>query len=272
MGTKKRAVTCREAIQEVFADENGILSTDQVVERVCALYPDRPWKANTVQGHLVGLSVNPPANSESPSSAQRVLLYSMGNGRYRRWHPEPESPQEAAHPGAEATENGGQTEDAPQPMNKHLESSEAAAILERLDAIGRQLSAEDSLAMISSRRKRETGLFIMGIAIVLSVSFAALARETPALVFAALGAFFLSGVMSNASGSLSETALSENAELADKINGIGGSAFLLDKRAMMRWKASKSSARLRVSLVCGVLMHVGLALMALFVVLSFVYA
>jgi hypothetical protein len=272
MGTKKRAVTCREAVQEVFAGENGILSIDQVVERVCALYPDKPWKASTIKAHLVGLTINPPANSESSGSAQHVWVCNLGDGRYRRWHPEPESPQEAAHSGPEVAENDGQTEDPPQLMNKQMDSSQAEAILERLDAIGRRLSAEDSLAILSSRRKREIGLFIMGIAIVLSVSFAALARETPVLVFAALGAFFLSGVMSNASGFLCETALSEDAELAKKINGIGGSAFLFDNRAMMRWEASKSSARLRVSLVCGVLMYVGLASMALLVVLSFVYA
>ena len=272
MGTKKRAVTCREAVQEVFADENGILSADQVIERVCALYPDKPWKANTVQAHLVGLSVNPPANGESSGSAQHVWLYNLGDGRYRRWHPKPESTQEAARPGTEVTENDGQTEDPPQLMNKRLDSSEAAAILERLDAIGRQLSAEDSLAIVSSRRRREIGLFIMGIAIVLSVSFAALAKKAPVHIYVALGCFFLSGVMSYASGSLAENALSDNADLADETNKIGGSTFLFDKRWRMQWKASESSARLRVSLVCGVLMYVGLALMALFIVLSFVQA
>jgi hypothetical protein len=157
-------------------------------------------------------------------------------------------------------------------MNKGLDSSQAEAILERLDAIGRQLSAEDSLAIVSSRRRREIGLFITGIAIVLSVSFAALAKKAPVHIYVALGCFFLSGVMSYASGSLAENALSDNADLADETNKIGGSTFLFDNRWRMQWKASESSARLRVSLVCGVLMYVGLALMALFIVLSFVQA
>ena len=107
MTTKKRSVTCREAIQQVFADGDGVLAVDQVIERVCAQYPDKPWKNSSIQAHLTGLVINPPKSNGAPGSAQHVLLYSLGDGRYRRWRPDQEASPVAACPGAQVSESQG---------------------------------------------------------------------------------------------------------------------------------------------------------------------
>ena len=36
------ANTCREAVEEVFAGEHGVLDTAQVIDRIYKRYPDRP--------------------------------------------------------------------------------------------------------------------------------------------------------------------------------------------------------------------------------------
>jgi len=81
-------MTCWEAIREVFADEKGVLSTAQVIERIYAKYPDQPWKRNTIQAHLIGLSVNHPTSRHYPSQRKHAFLFWLGGGRYRRWNPE----------------------------------------------------------------------------------------------------------------------------------------------------------------------------------------
>ena len=269
MGTKKRSVTCREAIQQVFANGDGALTVDQVIERVCAQYPDKPWKGNTIQAHLMALVVNPPTNGDTPGSAQHVFLYSLGDGRYRRWSPHQEASPENPDPGAQVSESQGQPEDCQQTASMRPGPSETEAILAHLERISRQLATEDSVAMSSSRRKKDFGLFVAYIAVALLVTFAALLDDVNVEVLIALGFFFLCGTMSFASGALAEAALSHSAELADTINKIGGSSFLLDKRWRMQWEASGSSSHLRVSLVSGALIYLSLALTALFLVLSF---
>jgi hypothetical protein len=268
--TWKRSVTCREAIQQVFADGDGVLTVDQVIERVCAQYPDKPWKNSSIQAHLTGLVINPPESNGAPGSAQHVLLYSLGDGRYRRWRPDQEASPVAACPGAQVSESQGQPEDCQQTASLRPGSSETEAILAHLERISRQLSAEDSVAMSSSRRKKDFGLFVAYIAVALLVTFAALLDDVQVEVLVALGFFFLCGAMSFASGALAEAALSHSAELVDKINNIGGSSFLLDKRWRMQWEVSGSSSQLRVSLVSGALIYLSLALTAIFLVLAFV--
>lgn len=80
--------TCWEAIQEVFENEQGVLTTDEVIRRVYAKYPTRPWKKNTISHHLVGMSVNHPSSRHHPHSRGHAMLFSLGSGRYRRWNPE----------------------------------------------------------------------------------------------------------------------------------------------------------------------------------------
>ncbi len=50
------ASTCREAVEEAFENETGVLDTAQVIDRIYRRYPDRPWKSNTISAHLIGLS------------------------------------------------------------------------------------------------------------------------------------------------------------------------------------------------------------------------
>jgi len=80
--------TCREAIEGVFADDPGVLTTDDVVSRIDDLYPDRPWKKSTISAHLIGLSANHSSSKHYPSLRQHAMLYSLGGGRYRKYHPD----------------------------------------------------------------------------------------------------------------------------------------------------------------------------------------
>jgi len=80
-------MTCREAIQEVFENEDGVLMTNQVIDRISARYPDEPWKESTIRAHLTGLSVNHQSSRYYPSVRKYAFLFSLGNGRYRRWDP-----------------------------------------------------------------------------------------------------------------------------------------------------------------------------------------
>jgi len=81
------ANTCREAVDEAFADENGVLDTAQVIDRIYKRYPDRPWKPNAISAHLIGLSVNHSSSIHHPTLRKHGSLFSLGNGRYRRWDP-----------------------------------------------------------------------------------------------------------------------------------------------------------------------------------------
>jgi hypothetical protein len=81
------ANTCREAVEEAFASESGVLDTAQVVDRIYKRYPDRPWKPNAISAHLIGLSVNHTSSIHHPHLRRHGFLFSLGNGRYRRWNP-----------------------------------------------------------------------------------------------------------------------------------------------------------------------------------------
>ena len=78
-------MTCREAIYRVFADVSGILTTDQVIERLHEHYPEDPWKTSTIRAHLIGLSVNHPSSHHYPYSRPHAFLFSLGKGRYRKY-------------------------------------------------------------------------------------------------------------------------------------------------------------------------------------------
>jgi hypothetical protein len=98
------SMTCREAIVEVFANEAGILSTNQVIDRINARYPDYPWRKATIQAHLIGLSVNHQSSRYYPSLRQHAFLFSLGNGRYRRWNPEQDGAWEVTTDGVQVAE------------------------------------------------------------------------------------------------------------------------------------------------------------------------
>jgi hypothetical protein len=80
------ANTCREAIEEVFANESDVLETGQVIDRIYGRYPNHPWKPSTICAHLVGLSVNHPSSVHHPHLRRHGFLFSLGKGRYRNWN------------------------------------------------------------------------------------------------------------------------------------------------------------------------------------------
>ena len=81
-------MTCREAIQAVFAEEDGVLTKQDVIDRLNARHPDQAWKPSTIGGHLVGMSVNHPSSHHYTWLRSHAMLFSLGNGRFRRWDPE----------------------------------------------------------------------------------------------------------------------------------------------------------------------------------------
>jgi hypothetical protein len=83
-----KKMTCTDAIKEVFENEKGVLDTNEVINKIYSKYPKRPWKKPTISHHLVGLSVNHPSSRHHPSERKHAFLFSLGNGRYRRWNQE----------------------------------------------------------------------------------------------------------------------------------------------------------------------------------------
>ena len=81
-------MTCTEAIKEVFASEKGVLTTQQVADKIYAKYPDKPWKKSTITAHLMGLSVNHQSSIHYAWARKQAFLFSLGKGRYRIWDPE----------------------------------------------------------------------------------------------------------------------------------------------------------------------------------------
>lgn len=49
-------MTCREAIEDVFRSDPGVLSTQDVISRIYAKYPNEPWQRNTISTSLIALS------------------------------------------------------------------------------------------------------------------------------------------------------------------------------------------------------------------------
>ncbi len=83
-----KSMNCAEAIKEAFTQETGVVTTKQVIDRVYAKHTDQPWKKSTITAHLMGLSVNHPSSRHYPWARKQAFLFSLGNGRYRKWNPE----------------------------------------------------------------------------------------------------------------------------------------------------------------------------------------
>ena len=81
------AISCREAITQLFSGESEVLRTSQVIDKLYASYPNRPWKENSIGAHLIGLSVNHRSSIHYPYCRRHGCLFSLGNGRYRKWNP-----------------------------------------------------------------------------------------------------------------------------------------------------------------------------------------
>jgi hypothetical protein len=146
---------CSEAIAQVFAQEDGVLSTTQVIQRIYGRYPNRPWPESMIRTLLNELSVNWNPGPHPPLLRPRPFLLSLGGGRYRRWTPELESsgvlagqvarPVEAREPTEQApqpAEAGEATEQAPRPLEakepaeqapQPVEAGEATEVSDELD-------------------------------------------------------------------------------------------------------------------------------------------
>jgi len=99
-------MTCTEAINEVFENEKGVLNTNDVIAKIYSQYPDQPWKKNTISHHLVGLSVNHPSSRHHLSIRKHAFLFSLGNGRYRRWNQEQDGKYILTDTGVELEDEG----------------------------------------------------------------------------------------------------------------------------------------------------------------------
>jgi len=98
-------------MQEVFAGERGILTATAVIDKIYARYPDRPWKENTIRAHLVALSVNHPSSRHHPRARKHAFLFSLGDGRYRRWNPEQDGMWELTEAGVQLVDADGEGEE-----------------------------------------------------------------------------------------------------------------------------------------------------------------
>lgn len=78
---------CREAVREIFKDETGVLTTQEVITKIQTHFPEENWKDNTISAHLIGLSVN-HSSAKHYSLYKHAFLFSLGNGKYRSYNPE----------------------------------------------------------------------------------------------------------------------------------------------------------------------------------------
>ena len=79
--------TCADAIEELFATEFGSLTAPEVIDRLYARWPDRPWKETTIRHHLAGMSFNHTSAHHLPGLVNRRILHWTRGGHYRRWDP-----------------------------------------------------------------------------------------------------------------------------------------------------------------------------------------
>lgn len=104
------AVTCDQAVKEVFEKEESVLTTSQVVERIYNNYPDKPWRSTTIYHNLNGMSVNHPSRKHHPSLWKYELLFYLGNSRYRRYNPTQDGIWEVTEQGVRPKDSTEETE------------------------------------------------------------------------------------------------------------------------------------------------------------------
>jgi len=81
-------VTCTDAVKEAVTKLGRVVSTREVINYIYKKYPDKPWKENSIQCHLIGLSVNHPSSRYYPTQRRQACLFWVGGGRYRLYDPE----------------------------------------------------------------------------------------------------------------------------------------------------------------------------------------
>jgi len=81
-------VTCTDAVKEAVTSLNRVVSTRDVINYIYKKYPDKPWKENSIQCHLMGLSVNHTSSRHYPTQRRQACLFYVGRGKYRLYDPE----------------------------------------------------------------------------------------------------------------------------------------------------------------------------------------
>lgn len=76
-------ITCREAVETVFHENPGPLSTREVIQIIYKRHPSKPWKESTIRDHLIGLSVNHPSGKHHPALQAHAFLDYLGNGQFK---------------------------------------------------------------------------------------------------------------------------------------------------------------------------------------------
>jgi len=153
-------VTCDQAVTEVFAGENNILTTNEVIERIYKKYPEKPWKASTISHNLIGMSVNHSSRRHHTSLWKYELLYSLGNGRFRRYDPAQDGKWEVTYQGvrlldSEETEVQEELETEALETSLSLESDLEKSLLVNLEQLEQGLQLYRSSNMYG--RQLETG-------------------------------------------------------------------------------------------------------------------
>lgn len=137
-------MTCREAIDRIFQNESGVLSTSDVISRIYTEHPDEPWQRNTISTYLIGLSVNHSSSHHYPSFRKHAFLFSLGNGRYRRWDPATDGAWEVTPAGVRLVdesddvviaEEAAADEEVMAGMSLSLERDLESALIHRLDQL-----------------------------------------------------------------------------------------------------------------------------------------
>jgi hypothetical protein len=124
-------MTCYDALRNVFAEETGVLTTAQVTERIYAAHPDRPWKKNTISAHLIAFSVNHPSRRHHRSAWNYGFLFSLGNGRYRKWRPEEDGMWAVDETGVRLVDESEDAIEAVDGAGTNLAAEETSLSLER---------------------------------------------------------------------------------------------------------------------------------------------
>jgi hypothetical protein len=87
-GSASYAITCRDAIWNVFGEAGQPLSLREAEDRVEQMYPVRRWLLKNVRLDIKGSTVNHPSRRHHPSLSRRAFLFRQDDGKYRLWNQE----------------------------------------------------------------------------------------------------------------------------------------------------------------------------------------
>src|SRR5258708_10697240 len=76
------------ALKQLFSDPSILLSTEDVYGKLDSLYPDKPWKRNTIYLHLHSFSINHPGRKHHPHTEGKCFLFWTDDRKYRKWNPQ----------------------------------------------------------------------------------------------------------------------------------------------------------------------------------------